>query len=303
MEEIGAPSKRNKVRGGSLGIAVLLVLATLAAAALVVPVGEADARRDPAKTGFNSACVLSHTSLDDPIVEPEPGMGHEHKFFGNSGTDQASTGETLRDNGMLHTCSRAAQRSAYWVPTMRLGEDVIEPTRMGVYYLTGDGLSHARVDNIPFGLEAIARQAGAPGKVEWYCNKRAQDGPRRDSPPPTCKNPGQGLGVTITFPPCLNPDSPGTKNGWDLVDPVGGGGPGRKCPDHHPRQLPTLVLHVDYPVLPDKTGPVTVAHHEGWMGADHMHADYVNPENVNPLIHDCMVKRNPGDKRPKRCEQ
>ncbi|MEI6403953.1 MAG: hypothetical protein WCP59_17400, partial [Actinomycetota bacterium] len=41
---------------------------------------------------FVVECGFSHAGTDDPIVYPgQPGASHEHVFFGNTGTDAAST--------------------------------------------------------------------------------------------------------------------------------------------------------------------------------------------------------------------
>jgi hypothetical protein len=75
---------------------------------------------------FVTRCNYSHTNFDDPIVHADkPGAAHSHDFFGNRSTDFASTYQSLRalegptpatKSGT--TCVNAADKSAYWIPTM-----------------------------------------------------------------------------------------------------------------------------------------------------------------------------------------
>ena len=104
---------------------------------------------------FFSNCRFSHTAADDPIALPRlAGRSHAHTFFGNASTDAYSTLETLRKAGT--TCKPAADKAAYWIPTLFQDGREIRPAKAQAYYvLRGTDRMHA----FPAGLRMIAGDA------------------------------------------------------------------------------------------------------------------------------------------------
>jgi hypothetical protein len=85
-------------------------------------------------------CDPSHLSYDDPIVYPgQQGLAHLHHFFGNPGTNYASTYASLRSNTTPSTCDGGPlNNTAYWFPAMINGgqNKVQVPDFIELYYNT-----------------------------------------------------------------------------------------------------------------------------------------------------------------------
>jgi hypothetical protein len=112
----------------------------------------------------------SHTADDDPIVDPrQSGRSHPHTFFGNTSTDADSTLASLRAAGT--TCKPAADRGAYWVPTLYQRGRAVRAAKAQFYYnLRG----YTSMDSFPPGLKMITGDAHAqhPQSVRvvyWSC--------------------------------------------------------------------------------------------------------------------------------------
>jgi hypothetical protein len=61
--------------------------------------------------GFVVSCGFSHSNSSDPIVVPgHAGMSHLHEFFGNTTTNENSTGASLLTGST--TCDDRRDRSA-----------------------------------------------------------------------------------------------------------------------------------------------------------------------------------------------
>jgi hypothetical protein len=102
-----------------IGVFVLTVFGAGGAPAAMSP-------RDLQGVNFVSACGFSHRAMDDPIVYPgRPGLSHDHTFVGNQTTDAFSTLHSLRSGAT--TCRRAADTAAYWMPTLLLNGQPVEP--------------------------------------------------------------------------------------------------------------------------------------------------------------------------------
>jgi Domain of unknown function (DUF1996) len=121
---------------------------------------------------FNTPCKYSHRAPDDPIVYPgRPRLSHEHDFLGNTSTNASSTLETLKAGGSL--CRRAADRSAYWVPTLYENGRELAPHSVSIYYRTA-GRQPGTIESFPQGLKLIAGDARATAPqeesvVRWNC--------------------------------------------------------------------------------------------------------------------------------------
>jgi hypothetical protein len=129
---------------------------------------------------FRFTCLGGHLSKNDPLVYPgQKGASHLHQFFGNTGTDENSTYQSLRTKGGS-TCTRSAtespQRSAYWMPAMLDGAgNAVRADWMNTYYKeipNGDPACSAPPDAthlgkcipIPNGIDFILGYNFATGK-------------------------------------------------------------------------------------------------------------------------------------------
>jgi hypothetical protein len=150
---------------GKLVLSVCAVVAVLVS----VPAGAA------AEEGyFNAPCRFSHRAADDPIVFPgKVGASHMHDFLGNSSTNARSTPGSLRSAPTL--CSRAADKSAWWVPTLYENGVALSPEVASTYYRTA-GRDPLTIEPFPFGLRVIAGNSKATGPqdedvVHWGCHE------------------------------------------------------------------------------------------------------------------------------------
>ena len=131
---------------GGAAIGVVTVTAALAA-------GPASATRQAANklagVNFVSNCAFSHESMDDPIVYPgQQGKSHDHTFVGNASTDAASTLASMRAAGT--TCRLRADRAGYWMPTLIVDGQAVDPMGATIYYRRDTA---ARVHAFPSGLK------------------------------------------------------------------------------------------------------------------------------------------------------
>src|SRR5262249_58529016 len=73
---------------------------------------------------FVSLCRFSHTAPDDPIVFPgQPGLSHDHTFFGNDTTNANSTPAGLVSHPP--TCDPTTDTAAYWEPTLIINDQKV----------------------------------------------------------------------------------------------------------------------------------------------------------------------------------
>lgn len=201
-----------------------------------------------------------------------------------------------------------------------------------MYYSSAAGLNNKITENMPPGIKMVAKHPRiAPtlrqaAEVDWYCpasrnvfpNGRdvvPPDGDSRQPPPPEecgrAQNPDRTLGVTVTFPECLdrstrNDPKPQVIQALGRAYPIPAPGT-RSCPDGH-TQIPTLQLFVNYEI-PDGvtyTDPssLEVAGMDGsrvpWSN---MHADYFNAEDLESLVKLCINSPRLGEGNPNdRCE-
>ncbi|MBU2666904.1 DUF1996 domain-containing protein [Actinoplanes bogorensis] len=165
---------------------------------------------------FNATCAYSHSKPDDPIVFPGmAGASHMHSFLGNTSTNAATTTQTLLANAGT-SCRPSPDLSAYWIPTLYQGDQVIEPKDVVVYY--GSRLTDPSV-TVPFpqGFRMIAGDAKLQtptpdGSVNaFYCaGPGGQIGRSADGNWPVCA-PTAVLMFHLVFQDCWdgrNLDSP-----------------------------------------------------------------------------------------------
>jgi hypothetical protein len=211
-------------------VALLVVLT----AVLVTATLEAAPWSGDKRGSFNVDCAYHRSLPDDPIVSPRvPGASHLHDFFGNVGTNAASTVGTLANET---TCELSADRSGYWNPALFLGGRRVLPIRVAAYYF---GTAKRAVESIPQGLKMIAgsADAGSPTAnphVAWSCSRETQwsDHPYR------CEGGGR-VQARIDFPSCWS------GRGLDPGEVVY---PERGCPDAFSHRIARLTYRVRYPI-------------------------------------------------------
>lgn len=221
---------------------------------------------------FLSACRLSHSLPDDPIVSPgNAGASHLHDFFANISTDADSTYASLRASGT--TCRRTQDRAAYWVPALYLNGQKVDPGRVNAYYVTRHKPPQS-IRPFPAGLKIFAGDSHATGPqpmriASWGCYP---DGPANTGKVPTCPE-GSTLRMHIRFPDCWNGadrDSTGHKS--HMAYSVRG-----RCPSGYPVPVPGLNLNVVYAI---QGGPgATLASGSAYT----IHADFFNAWNQREL--------------------
>lgn len=215
---------------------------------------------------FAVVCGFSHRNMDDAIVFPrQADRSHEHTYFGNRSTDAFSTPASLREDGQT-TCRIRADTAAYWVPTLLVGGQAVEPLALVAYYVrrTADA-----VDAFPAGLKAVAGDANARSAQNsrvtfWSCAVR---GAERSSTIPSCPGTSRGgLRLHVNFPNCWDGerlDSPNHKS--HMAYSADGA-----CPRSHPVEVPALTQVVYYGA---SGGPMSQLSSVGQFSG---HADFVN---------------------------
>jgi hypothetical protein len=227
---------------------------------------DANSVRELQGVNFVVACRFSHRAPDDPIVSPgRPGASHDHTFVGNTTTNAFSTRATLLRGSS--TCRRAGDNAAYWMPTLLLNGQVIEPLGATIYYRRRT-LEPVRA--FPPGLKMIAGSAHAmtPQSTRvtfWNCGAAA--GMRPSSTVPTCPESRMtSLRLHVTFPSCWDGRSRDSADHQShMAYPMRG-----RCPATHPVAVPAISLIFRYPIF---GGPGVTLASGGQFSA---HADFFN---------------------------
>lgn len=258
----------------------LAVLAGAAAAIAAAVVAGVIAPASPASGGdrgrggyralyFAISCGFSHMNRDDAIVYPRrPGLSHHHTYFGNTTTAASSTPASLRAAGST-SCRLRADTAAYWVPTLMVGGDEVEPLRATVYYVRR---TLDQVQAFPAGLKMIAGNAAASTAQSrsitfWSCGGRGVS-----SSVPACGL-GQSLRLQVNYPNCWNGRTlDSTNHKSHMAYSVEG-----VCPASHSVEVPALTLVVRYPV---SGGAGTMLASGGQLSA---HADFINAWDQDTL--------------------
>ena len=281
--------------------AVRILLAAALCAGLVVVAGADAGTRGLHGNNFFVNCRFSHTSNDDPIVLPGmPGRSHAHTFFGNRSTDARSTLASLRAAGT--TCKPAADKAAYWVPTLYQDGKAIRPAKGQFYYnLRGyqrmaafpggaeDGRGPGTAGDSPVNgrrLVGMGRQRrGAQPEVR-PCSRSLRNHPhdlsRRTRKCPTCPLVPATFGTTPDLPRAAR-EFPDCWDGRHLDSPDHRSHMAYSrnyvCPASHPVKVPAIRLMIRYPVR-DGAG-VELASGGQLTG----HADFFNAWNQTALAH------------------
>ncbi|MEV1008955.1 DUF1996 domain-containing protein [Streptomyces sp. NPDC049881] len=233
---------------------------------------------------FVAECEFSHRRPDDPIIFPGlPGASHSHSFFGSTVTDAYTNLSDLLASDS--TCDPAIDLSSYWVPTLFVNNQPVEPQSATFYYL-GEGVNDqtiARTQALPQGLKIVAGNATATSPVgtiaRWSCLHAGHVNPSQNFV--NCPA-GTALESYLDFPQCWNGrdlDSPDHKS--HMAYPVGG-----TCPSTHPVAVPKLRQVLRYPVNGDPSG-FRLASGPGYT----MHGDFFNAwptAEMERRVRDCI---------------
>jgi len=230
---------------------------------------------------FVGSCTFSHSAKDDPIVFPRfPGLSHDHSFVGNTTTNASSTLRSLRAGST--TCKRGGEKAAYWMPTLLLNGQAVEPRGATIYYRRK---TLAPLRAFPAGFKLIAgdSHATAPQDLKiayWNCG--AMSSIPASAEVPTCPNARtESLRLHVNFPGCWDGkhlDSPDHKS--HMAYAVRG-----DCPASHPVALPAISVIFRYPI----TGGAGVTLASG--GQYSAHADFFNAwqqRTLTSLVNGCL---------------
>jgi hypothetical protein len=249
-----------------LSLAVAIAVAGLAAASLpAAPTRTAAPVQSPNFPNgpyYAIGCAFSHRNNDDAVVFPgQPGKSHSHTYIGNRSVTAATTPASLV--GGRSTCESEFDSSAYWMPTLFVGQDDITPLTSIVYYVNR---SRERIAAPPKGLVMVAGNADAKsrqpkGIASWSCG--AVGGKPRFHTIPACTE-DQMLQLQVTFPNCWDGRRLDSADHKQHMKYAARG----LCPASHAVALPQLILIVLYPPVP--LGSQVAS---GRFGA---HADFMN---------------------------
>ncbi|MGP4113482.1 DUF1996 domain-containing protein [Streptomyces sp. 4N509B] len=299
---ISRSASARRRRRGRRGLFAFLAAACLVASQFVVGAGGAQAGAEAEATDasasgevgpsvvrvaeFVAECPFSHRLPDDPIVFPGlPGASHSHSFFGSTVTDAyTNLGDLLASDS---TCDPAVDLSSYWVPTLFVDGQPVEPQSATFYYL-GEGVDESvrqNIQSLPQGLKIVAGNAMASGPddptstARWSCLHAGHVNPSKDFV--NCPA-GTALESYLDFPQCwdgVNLDSPDHKS--HMAYPVAG-----RCPSTHPVAVPKLRQVLRYPVNGDPSR-FALASGPGYT----MHGDFFNAWPVDEMerrVRDCI---------------
>jgi len=239
------------------GIAGALIMSSVPATAAPMDNGNGGNRQGGG--GFTVQCDFSHSASVDPIVMPgHTGMSHLHEFFGNTTTNESSTGASLLTGST--TCSDSNNLSAYWVPALYQDGTRVAPVSARVHY-EGRG---ANVTAFPAGFMALTGRTDQT--AAWGCATRGAQPTFGTSVAtvPTC-GAGSRLVAQITFPQCWDGTS------LDSADHIShlASATANVCPTSHPVRVPQVTLAVSYPEAATGGSGVTLAS----GAASTLHAD------------------------------
>jgi hypothetical protein len=205
---------------------------------------QASAAMPPPHNGrFHVDCDYSHSAPDDPIVFPgEPGLSHQHDFFGAAATDAYSDADALLAGDT--TCEIRQDTAAYWAPSLFAGEEQVIPLGSTAYYRAAPGVDPTEVVPFPTGLVMISGDATSTSPqptdwVGWACRVEAPT----EATPPDCAD---TLLLRVVFPDCWDGEHLDSADHREHVARSTSEG----CPSSHPVALPQLEFHVRYPSPP-----------------------------------------------------
>jgi hypothetical protein len=239
--------------------------------------------------------------FDDPLMYPnQPGASHLHVFFGNTGTNAASTPASILSTGNSTFQKGIGNRTSAWVPVpidSRTGR-AIAPRDNMVYYKIGNITNASSIVDVPEGLAMIAGHSMSstveePGYVSHYiisCVLNGTGDAALGHIPPCA--PGHEIWISLIFPNCwdgVNKDSADHRSHMAYsADGV--------CPAGHPVPIPTITYNVHYLIEAGDDTSFWRLSSDMYYGADParaggitMHGDYIGGW-VSAHMHDFMDK-------------
>ena len=202
--------------------------------------------------------------------------------MGNTSTDANSTLASLRAGGGT-SCTVPADKSAYWMPTMYNGAQVVMPVGEQVIYYKSGIIDYPSVRPFPPGLRYVVGSPTSNAKKfldqseeGWECGDSAFNANF-----PTCI-PGAALNVRFQAPSCWDGkhlDSPDHKS--HMAYPVAG-----RCTAAHPIALPMLEFKMAFPAGTD-TSQVRLSSGPSYT----FHYDFLNawdPATLAALVKQCI---------------
>jgi hypothetical protein len=274
--------------------------------------------RNGERGSFEAQCFYSHRDMLDPIVFPgQNPASHMHDFVGAQNLNENSTNDSIRSDpnncirggGKVPTV-RTADKSAYWVPSLLVNDEEVNPTwataadggpgagAVGVYYVGNRRVSqNMKLPPADFRVIAgnpMGAPAGAPGEVliyNWYCPGGQAAPPTGPGGFPTCQT--ARLDLIVKFADCwdgVRSDSPNHRDHVAYSSYI----PGtqfKRCPPSHPVEIPALVLNARYATTGGPTAHLSTRMMGASGGTDNTHADWMNGWDqtvFKKLIDECL---------------
>lgn len=234
------------------------------------------------RTGqFVASCTRTHSAPDDPIVHPKaPGRSHLHDFYGATDVDAFTTPGSMLAGDT--SCSKTADRAAYWHPAVYDHGKVVEPTELNAYYRAAPGVDPKTVKPFPSGIAIITGdmthttpQEGE--SVGWTCGTRSD----LSDAPPECPS-SAPLTFELVFQDCWDGKYLDSVDHQSHVTYSVDG----KCPASHPEVMPQLTVTVTLPIH----GPgheITLASGNVYS----LHGDFFNgwlPDGLAREVNNCI---------------
>lgn len=241
------------------------------AMAIIVMVFMVSAKRAEAAPQLQIGCGVAKIATADPIVRGPISETHKHVFFGNKSVSHSSTYKSLY-NYKATTCNKKYDTSAYWVPVVRHGSDVLRATKATVYYVgTGD---RSELRPPPRGIKMIGT------RVDFRCGFESP----QTTPPYGCSE--QKIRIRVHFPNCWNGNSRHQNSTTYST--------GLTCPSNYPYRLPSTRIAIHYDNQGVLQSPLKISAGSGeWKDYTSMHGDIFNAAqqpNFDSAIQQCVIK-------------
>src|SRR4051812_36270679 len=231
---------------------------------------------------------------DDPIVDPgQPGVSHNHEFYGNRSTSAFSTFASMvagQTECADHSGGDRGDTAGYWHPSL-LVNGVRQAASQADFYYDTQSAKQGPIHPFPAGLKMIAgdhmsMQPQGTDVIYWGCGNGSSTS--KVEQPPQCHSGDDGLAVHIIFPDCWNGtsiDSPDHMS--HMAYSVQGDDGVYRCPSSHPVPVPRLTMRIGWDNF--NPNPSTLSLSSGNING--MHADYWNTwqqPRLDQLVDKCI---------------
>ncbi len=224
---------------------------------------------------FGVVCAFSHRNEDDPIVFPDqPGMSHQHDYFGATSVAAATKWKSLLT--MPNLCDSSGDLSAYWAPTLQADLVDVTPIEMAVYFRTPTGADPTQVAAPPNGLELISVRSG------WTCVRT--DTPQKKMP--LCPSPSLTR-LVLEYPDCWDGKHLSSSDHRSHVASSVDG----QCPSTHQTLIPQMATEIRYEL---KNFPKDTQYSLSSGKIEDAHGDAIlvwNQEVLKKEIRSCIFRR------------